>query len=127
MCLANVGQVVRIVPSSLVPDEQTEEQKEKDKNLSSHLEVVDIGQNCVRYLPLPGDTKSYLLTKWNPKQVLLHALSNDVIVTVSPNGSVRLWETGASDLQKSFATWKTLVGDGDEPGSMQVTTINDII
>lgn len=127
LCLTNIGQIVRIVPPSLVAAQQTDSNDDeansdrKNKSSSNYLEVVDISRNTVRYLPLPNDTKSYPMTKWSPKQVLIDALSNDVTVTVSLDGSVRLWETGASDLQKSFAQWKTLVGDGNQSESLQVT------
>lgn len=121
LCLSNVGQVVRIVSQSLVPSENTnKETKTENNSLSNHLEVVDISQNSVRYLALPPAKKRDLYTKWKTKEALIDSLSNDVIVSVSPDGSVRLWETGTSDLQKSFSDWKTLVGDEDESESLQV-------
>lgn len=121
LCLSNVGQVVRIVSQSLVPSENTnKETKTENNSLSNHLEVVDISQNSVRYLALPPAKKRDLYTKWKTKEALIDSLSNDVIVSVSPDGSVRLWETGTSDLQKSFSDWKTLVGDEDGSESLQV-------
>jgi hypothetical protein len=121
LCLSNVGQVVRIIPPSLVPSETTnQETKTEKKRLSNHLEVVDISQNSVRYLSLPHVKKRGFYTKWTTKEVLIDSLSNDVIVSVNSDGSVRLWETGTSDLQKSFSEWKTLVGDENESGSLQV-------
>lgn len=121
LCLSNVGQVVRIIPPSLVPSETTnQETKTEKKRLSNHLEVVDISHNSVRYLSLPHVKKRDFYTKWTTKEVLIDSLSNDVIVSVNSDGSVRLWETGTSDLQKSFSEWKTLVGDVNESGSLQV-------
>lgn len=121
LCLSNVGQVVRIVSSSLVPSDKTSKQTKTENNkLSNHLEVVDISQNSVRYLAMPHVKKRDFYTKWKTKEALIDCLSNDVIVSVSFDGSVRLWETGTSDLQKSFSDWKTLVGDADGSGSLQV-------
>jgi hypothetical protein len=121
LCLSNVGQVVRIIPPSLVPSENTnQETKNENNRLSNHLEVVDISQNTVRYLALPHVKKRDFYTKWKTKEALIDCLSNDVIVSVSPDGSVRLWETGTSDLEKSFSEWKTLVGNKNESGSLQV-------
>ena len=121
LCLSNVGQVVRIVSSALVPSDKASKQTKTENNkLSSHLEVVDISQNSVRYLAMPHVKKRDFYTKWNTKEALIDCLSNDVIVSVSSDGSVRLWETGTSDLQKSFSDWKTLVGDADGSGSLQV-------
>ena len=121
LCLSNVGQVVRIIPPSLVPSENTnQETKTENNRLSNHLEVVDISQITVRYLALPHVKKRDFYTKWKTKEALIDSLSNDVIVSVSPDGSVRLWETGTSDLEKSFSEWKTLVGNKNESGSLQV-------
>ena len=122
LCLSNVGQIVRIVPPSLVPSENTnQETKGVDDSLSDHLEVVDISQNSIRYLALPHGKKRDLYQKWKAKEALIDSLSNDVIVSVSPDGSVRLWETGTSDLQKSFSEWKTLVGNENGSDSLQVS------
>lgn len=127
LCLSNVGQVVRVIAPSLVPSELTNKEPRDstadEKSLTSHLEVVDISQNSVRYLALPHVSKRDLYTKWKAKEALIDSLSNDVIVSVSPDGSIRLWETGSSDLQKSFSEWKTLVGDVDESGSLQVRVV----
>jgi hypothetical protein len=119
LCLSNVGQVVRIVPPSLVPSESSNQETKADTNkLSNHLEVVDISQNSAHYLALPHVKNRDFYTKWKTKEALIDSLSNDVIVSVSPDGSIRLWETGTSDLQKSFSEWKTLVGN--ESSSLQV-------
>ena len=120
LCLSNVGQVIRIVPPSLVPSECVNQETEKNDKLSNHLEVIDISQNSARYLALPHVKNRDFYTKWKTKEALIDSLSNDVIVSVSPDGSVRLWETGTSDLQKSFSEWKTLVGNDYESGSLQV-------
>ena len=126
LCLSKVGQVVRVIPPSLVPSQDTNQKEEDSKNygLSNHLEVVDIAQNSVRYLALPYVKKRDLYTRWKTKDALIDSLSNDIIVSVSPDGSVRLWETGTSDLQTSFSQWKTLVGDVDEVGSLQVLCVH---
>lgn len=119
LCLPKLGQVVRIIPSSFVPSESTN-QEAKNKKGSNSLEVVDISENTIRYLSLPHEKKTDPYTKWMKTEALIDSLSNDVIVSVSPDGAVCLWETGTSDLQKSFSEWKSLVGNNDDSGSLQV-------
>ncbi|XP_028405498.1 LOW QUALITY PROTEIN: von Willebrand factor A domain-containing protein 8-like [Dendronephthya gigantea] len=120
LCLPKLGQVVRVIPSSFVPSKSTNEET-KNMKWSNSLEVVDISQNSVRYLSLPRAKNSNPYTKLKSPEALIDSLSNDVIVSVSRDGCVRLWETGTSDLQKSFSEWKTLVGNSNDSGSLQVT------
>ena len=49
-----------------------------------------------------------------PDQVLsLSAMSNDGLVSVDNAGTVRIWETGVANLEKSLAAWRQMIGDLD--------------
>ena len=41
-------------------------------------------------------------------------MSNDGLVTVDNSGSVRLWETGVANLERSLAEWRKMVGGDDD-------------
>ncbi|XP_046853254.1 von Willebrand factor A domain-containing protein 8-like isoform X2 [Xenia sp. Carnegie-2017] len=120
LCLSGSCQVVRVVPSSLVPTDDYKEKNEK-VNFSNYLEVVDISENSVCYLPLPYVKQKNLYTQKNTSTALICSLSNDILVSVSLDGLVRLWETGANDLKKSFSQWKSLVGSNIYSDDVQVT------
>jgi hypothetical protein len=38
-------------------------------------------------------------------------MSNDGLVTVDNAGTVRLWETGTANLEKSLLEWRRMIGD----------------
>lgn len=114
--------MVRVVPSSLVPTDDYKEKNEK-VSFSNYLEVVDISENSVCYLPLPHVKQKDLYTQKNTGTALICSLSNDILVSVSPDGLVCLWETGANDLKKSFSQWKSLVGSNIYSDDVQVSFV----
>jgi hypothetical protein len=47
-----------------------------------------------------------------PDQVVgCTSMSNDGLVTVDNAGTVRLWETGTANLEKSLQEWRRMIGD----------------
>ena len=38
-------------------------------------------------------------------------MSNDGLVSVDNAGTVRIWETGVANLEKSLADWRRMIGD----------------
>ena len=41
-------------------------------------------------------------------------MSNDGLVTVDNSGTVRLWETGVANLERSQAEWRRMIGGNED-------------
>lgn len=84
-------------------------------NVSAYLEVVDLMGNKLRYVPIPEASHSSSYSSWYkqtyPDQVMAMAeMSNEGLVTVDNAGSVRLWETGVANLERSLSEWRQMLG-----------------
>jgi hypothetical protein len=87
-------------------------------SIAAYLEVVDLMASKLRYIPVPEPAQMSVYASWYkqtyPDQVLsLSSMSNDGLVSVDNSGTVRLWETGVANLERSLAEWRRMVGDLD--------------
>ena len=41
-------------------------------------------------------------------------MSNDGLATVDNSGTVRLWETGVANLERSMNEWRRMIGSDDD-------------
>ncbi|XP_074632889.1 von Willebrand factor A domain-containing protein 8-like isoform X1 [Acropora palmata] len=127
LCLSATAQVVRLVPDSMVPEEdnQTTESEDEDprqsrtQSLLGYLEVADVGRRSVRYIPFPGRHDLSLYARLAGKPLVMAPTTYEGIVTVDAAGRLRLWETGVANLVRSLEKWKGLIGDNYQ-GPLQV-------
>ena len=83
------------------------------------LEVVDLMAGMVRYIPVPEAPQQSPYASWYkqtyPDRVLgITDMSNDGLATVDNSGTVRLWETGVANLERSLDEWRKMIGGGDD-------------
>ncbi len=114
-------QIVRPIPMSDIPSRMTENNHglSAPGSIQSYLEVVDLMANKLRLIPVPEPAQMSVYASWYkqtyPDQVLsLSKMSNDGLVTVDNSGTVRLWETGLANLERSLAEWRKMVGGQDD-------------
>jgi len=111
-------QIVRPVPVSDVPRIGVQDHVATG-SCAAFLEVVDLISDVVRYIPVPAAGVQSPYSAWYrqtyPDNVLgISDMSNDGLVTVDNSGSVRLWETGVANLERSLAEWRKMVGGDDD-------------
>ena len=85
-------------------------------NIQSYLQVVDLMASKLRYIPVPEPAQQSVYASWYkqtyPDQLLsLAQMSNEGLVSVDNAGTVRLWETGVANLERSLGEWRRMVGD----------------
>ncbi|XP_011166750.2 von Willebrand factor A domain-containing protein 8 isoform X1 [Solenopsis invicta] len=115
------GQVIRTVSPSLVPDEVYPKDT-KHAGISGYLEIVDMVNHKLRYIPIPEPVNVSPLTQWlYAKDFPLYAslTSNEGLVTIDAGGCVRLWETSITNIEKSLGAWRQMIGAGEE--KIQIT------
>jgi len=116
-------QIVRPVTANQVPQSGVAEHVVLG-NTVAFLEITDLLAGKLRYIPVPEAPQSSSYASWYkqtyPDKVLgISSMSNDGLVTVDNSGTVRLWETGVANLQRSLDDWRRMVG-GDEDLSMSI-------
>ncbi|WAR13710.1 VWA8-like protein [Mya arenaria] len=91
---------------------------------SGLLEVADLPNQKLRYVPVPGATRQSPYASWlfnlHESSVLVSRRSADGLVTVDVGGCVRLWETGLENLQRALNEWRRMIGLHDDK-PLQVT------
>ncbi|XP_021936474.1 von Willebrand factor A domain-containing protein 8 isoform X2 [Zootermopsis nevadensis] len=128
--LRDCGQVVCPVSSAQVPKELISSDKIQPA-VSGYLEITDIVNQKLRYLPVPQPFSVSSVTPWLYSQLPLNlaAGSNQGLVTVDSGGCVRLWETSLFSLEKSMMEWRQMIGSDrkylqvtvDRPSGLDVT------
>lgn len=120
--LRDCGQIIHAVTSKQVPREALTRGK-GHVPASGYLEIVDILNHKIRYLPVPQPHAVSPVTSWmystSPLPLYLAAGSNQGVVTVDAGGCVRLWETAIFSLEKSLMEWRQMIGA--ERNYLQIT------
>ncbi|XP_066993811.2 von Willebrand factor A domain-containing protein 8 [Anabrus simplex] len=115
--LADCGQILRPVQNSHVPPEVLPPDNKVNSDVAAYLEVTDVLNHKLRYIPIPQPQTVSPLTAWlystNELPVLLAPTSNYGIVTADPSGCIRLWETELVNLEKSLVEWRQMIGTND--------------
>eukprot|EP00092_Neocalanus_flemingeri_P037789 GFUD01041137.1.p1 GENE.GFUD01041137.1~~GFUD01041137.1.p1 ORF type:complete len:1900 (+),score=456.60 GFUD01041137.1:60-5702(+) len=111
-------QIVRPIPSADVPKGGVADHIVLG-NCAAFLEVVDLMAGQVRYIPVPDAPHQSSYASWYkqtyPDKVLgISRMSNDGLATVDNSGTVRLWETGVANLERSLNEWKRMIGGDDD-------------
>lgn len=111
-------QIVRPISSSDVPKDGVAKHVALG-NCVAFLEVVDLMAGQVRYIPVPDAPQQSPYASWYkqtyPDKVLgISRMSNDGLATVDNSGTVRLWETGVANLERSLNEWKRMIGGDDD-------------
>jgi hypothetical protein len=114
-------QIVRPVGPNSIPPEFTKGNYglASPGSISAYLEVIDLIGGKLRYVPIPEPAHASVYSSWYkqtyPDQILaLSEMSNESLVSVDNSGSVRLWETGVANLQRSYDDWRRMVGVADD-------------
>jgi len=124
--LPGCGQVVRTLPPWRSPEEVLP--KDKRAYVSGLLEVTDLANHKLRYIPVPGAARKSPYASWmfnmSDASLLMRGTSNDGLVTCDVGGCIRLWETSLVNLQRSLNEWKNMIGFQDNK-PLQVTYDRD--
>ncbi len=86
----------------------------------------------LRYVPVPEPSQgASVYSSWYkqtyPDQVLsLAETSNEGLVTVDNSGTVRLWETGVANLERSYDEWRKMLGSQDPQLTIERDKVGDI-
>ncbi|KAJ8898507.1 hypothetical protein PR048_003867 [Dryococelus australis] len=111
--LLDQAQVVRAVPTSVAPREAYSE-RGQHSGLSGFLEVSDLANNKLRYIPVPQPLAVSPVAAWmyQKAELPLHlvATSHSGLATVDAGGCIRLWETGLANLEQSLLEWRKMIG-----------------
>ncbi|KAM9319394.1 von Willebrand factor A domain-containing protein 8 [Gastrophryne carolinensis] len=115
--LVAANQVVRSVPVTDVPLKEIYPKDTTPPISSAYLEVTDLNSKKLKYIPVPRASSVSPYTSWLSKVsdtgILLAPLGNSGVVTVDMGGSVRLWETGLENIQRSLLEWRNMIGQDD--------------
>lgn len=117
------GMVVQALPASKVPEAAFPDGKRSGDN-SGFLEIADLGNQTLRYIPIPAPGRVSSYASWiyhsSNSKLRIAPTSNDGLVTVDVSGCVRLWEPSVLHLERSLQEWKNMIGfsDGKE---LQIT------
>ncbi|KAK0046521.1 E3 ubiquitin-protein ligase RNF14 [Biomphalaria pfeifferi] len=114
--LKESGQVIRALPTWQIPAEVKPEGL-NDSTLSGYLEVADLANHKLRYIPVPGPKHISPYASWlfnnADCNVYIAGTSNDGLVSVDIGGCVRHWETVPSRLDTSLQEWRNMLGFED--------------
>ena len=80
---------------------------------------------------MPEPAQQSIYASWYkqtyPDQVLaLAPMSNEGLVSVDNAGTVRLWETGVANLERSLTEWRRMVGDLSDPRDLMIKRDGEI-
>uniref|UniRef100_A0A2C9MAM2 von Willebrand factor A domain-containing protein 8 n=1 Tax=Biomphalaria glabrata TaxID=6526 RepID=A0A2C9MAM2_BIOGL len=114
--LKESGQVIRALPTWQIPAEVKPEGL-NDSTLSGYLEVADLANHKLRYIPVPGPKHISPYASWlfnnADCNVYIAGTSNDGLVSVDIGGCVRHWETVPSRIDTSLQEWRNMLGFED--------------
>ncbi|XP_076068942.1 von Willebrand factor A domain-containing protein c12.2 isoform X2 [Oratosquilla oratoria] len=117
--LPEVGQVVRVVetpPPRALQDSQGVVQR--PTNVGSYLEVTDIVNHTLSYVPVPRATHSSPYWSWSRSvqaaPLVLAPISGEGVATVDAGGVVRIWQTGSAGLERALNQWRQMIGDDNQ-------------
>ncbi|KAM6986427.1 von Willebrand factor A domain-containing protein 8 [Aplochiton taeniatus] len=115
--LLPANQMIRALPPNQVPLKEVFPKDVTPPMTAAYLEVTDLNNKKVKYIPVPRSMTVSPYTAWLSKvsdsDVLLAGLGSGGVVTVDMGGYVRLWETGLDNLQRSLMEWRTMIGSED--------------
>ncbi|CAH1781042.1 unnamed protein product [Owenia fusiformis] len=121
--LPDSGMVIRALPTWKVPT-KVFPGGAKPQGLTGYLEITDLANHKLRYIPVPGARHQSPYTNWmssnSDVSLVMANLSNDNVVTVDAGGCVRLWETVLVHLEKSMQQWRNMIGQ-DDGRPLQIT------
>uniref|UniRef100_A0A2P2I882 von Willebrand factor A domain-containing protein 8-like n=1 Tax=Hirondellea gigas TaxID=1518452 RepID=A0A2P2I882_9CRUS len=110
--LPNSGQIIQSV--SHLPVNAPE--LLKTVPASGYLEVTDVSDRCVSYLPVPQISEQSQYWEWSVGRLapnLMLAGGEGGIVSVDKAGGVRIWQVGGEALKSGMAEWLSMVGQGE--------------
>ncbi|XP_034614310.1 von Willebrand factor A domain-containing protein 8 [Trachemys scripta elegans] len=115
--LLATNQIVRILAPGDIPLKELYPKDITPPQTAGYLEVTDLNSKKLKYIPIPRSVSLSPYTSWLSKisdtDVLLAPLGKVGLVTVDMGGSVRLWETGLDNLQRSLQDWRNMIGQED--------------
>jgi len=120
-------QLVRPIPTAAVPKSGVADHVVVGAT-AAFLEVTDLLAGQVRYIPVPetpeaGPYASWYKQTFPDKVIGMSEMSNEGLVTVDNSGTVRVWETGVANLQRSLDEWRRMVG-GDEDRDLMLERVS---
>nr|XP_045609178.1 von Willebrand factor A domain-containing protein 8-like isoform X1 [Procambarus clarkii]XP_045609179.1 von Willebrand factor A domain-containing protein 8-like isoform X1 [Procambarus clarkii] len=110
--LNDSGQIVRTVDQA---PRDALEYSIAATNTSIFLEVTDLINHSISYIPVPQASQSSPHWAWSvaarTSPLFLAATSGQGLASVDSAGVVRLWQTGSVGLQKALAEWRKMIGN----------------
>ncbi|KAF2346805.1 von Willebrand factor type A [Trinorchestia longiramus] len=111
--LPSSGQIVQTI-NQLPP---TAPDVLKSVPASGYLEVTDVADKVVSYLPVPRVEEYSEYWEWTvgrlaPK-LMLAGDEQGGLVSVDKVGGLRVWQVGGQELKAGIAEWESMVGEGE--------------
>ncbi|KAJ8030585.1 von Willebrand factor A domain-containing protein 8 [Holothuria leucospilota] len=125
--LPSNAQVVKIVPGGNVPKDMLNKEQIHKKD-SLYLEVSDLAAHKVKYIPVPSANINNFGQNWltaHHTSIQLGKTPRDSLVTVDAGGSVRVWETGRTQLLNSLQEWHSMIGEDGRPVQLTIERDSD--
>ncbi|XP_063587792.1 von Willebrand factor A domain-containing protein 8-like [Penaeus indicus] len=125
--LDEVGQIIRVTDQ--VPSEALHSNTSA-AGAGCYLEVTDIVNHSLSYVPVPRASHSAPYWTWNMSArtppLLIARTSAQGIASVDSSGVVRLWQTGSAGLERALAEWRKMIGEDSGPLRLDVERISGL-
>lgn len=125
--LDEVGQIIRVtdqVPSEALHSDTS------PAGAGCYLEVTDIVNHSLSYVPVPRASHSAPYWTWNMSArtppLLIARTSAQGIASVDSSGVVRLWQTGTTGLERALAEWRKMIGEDSGPLRLDVERMSGL-
>ncbi|KAK0097221.1 hypothetical protein PV326_002877 [Microctonus aethiopoides] len=118
--ITDSGQIIRVLSSEKIPEEARI--GDGGQTIPNYLEVVDIVNKKIRYLPIPAISNASPQIDWlypRGPPIYIASTSNHGLVSIDCAGGVKLWETSPTHIEKSLLEWRKTVDSEGE--NLQVT------
>ena len=113
--LNDAGQVIRGVDKA---PGRAFESGSSPSNTGAYLEVTDLVNHSVSYVPVPRASHSSPYWSWSMAKraspILISPVSGQGVASVDPAGVVRVWQTGSAGLEKALTQWRKMIGENTE-------------
>lgn len=113
--LSDAGQIIRATDKA---PRGAFESGSPPSTAGSYLEVTDLINHSISYIPVPRASHSSPYWSWSMAKraapLLISAISGQGVVSVDSAGVVRVWQTGSLGLERALTEWRKMIGENTE-------------
>ncbi|KAK4323774.1 hypothetical protein Pmani_005546 [Petrolisthes manimaculis] len=110
--LRDVGQVVKVVDQA---PRLAFEHSTPPPATGLYLEVTDLINQSVSYVPVPRTSQSSPYWAWaaasRTTPLFIVPVSGNGLISVDSTGVIRLWQTGSASLERALTEWRKMIGE----------------